>query len=107
MLQIRVADGSLRRLVGKCLRVGVLDGEQRTEPERGVPQGSGLSPLLGNVYLHYTLDVWFEREVKPRIWLKWLCRRSQRTRLTWERYKRLLARFPLPRPRVVVQIWGV
>ena len=258
MLQIRVADGSLRRLVGKCLRVGVLDGEERTEPERGAPQGSGLSPLLGNVYLHYTLDVWFEREVKPRlggeavlvrycddfviglerredaqrvmdvlpkrmerfglrlhpqktrliaferpaagqrggkgpgtfeflgftlywrrtrrghwqmgcktrakglrrfvgavsewcrrhrhlpvqdqhaaltrrlvghfhyfgvngnypslarvvratqrIWLKWLRRRSQRTRLTWERYKRLLARFPLPRPRVVVRIWAV
>ena len=258
MLRIRVADGSLRRLVGKCLRVGVLDGEERTEPERGAPQGSGLSPLLGNVYLHYTLDVWFEREVKPRlggeavlvrycddfviglerredaqrvmdvlpkrmerfglrlhpgktrliaferpaagqrggkgpgtfeflgftlywrrtrrghwqmgcktrakglrrfvgavsewcrrhrhlpvqdqhaaltrrlvghfhyfgvngnypslarvvratqrIWLKWLRRRSQRTRLTWERYKRLLARFPLPRPRVVVRIWAV
>ena len=37
------------------------------EPERGTPQGSGLSPLLGNLYLHYTLDVWFEREVKPRL----------------------------------------
>ena len=67
MLRIRVADGSLRRLVGKCVRVGVLDGEERTEPERGAPQGSGLSPLLGNLYLHYTLDVWFEREVKPRL----------------------------------------
>ena len=67
MLRIRVADGSLRRLVGKCVRVGVLEGEERTEPERGVAQGSGLSPLLGNLYLHYTLDVWFEREVKPRL----------------------------------------
>ena len=46
MLRIRVADGSLRRLVGKCVRVGVLDGEERTEPERGTPQGSGLSPTL-------------------------------------------------------------
>ena len=253
----RVADGSLRRLVGKCVRVGVLDGEERTEPERGTPQGSGLSPLLGNLYLHHTLDVWFEREVKPRlggeavlvrycddfvigfercedaqrvaevlgkrmerfglrlhpektrliaferpeagqrsgkgpgtfdflgftmywrrtwrgrwqmwcktrskglrrfnrrvsewcrrhrhlpvevqhaalkrrlaghfnyfgvngnhrslarvvhatqrVWRKWLRRRSQRTRLTWERFNRLLERFPLPRPRVVVRIWG-
>ena len=257
MLQIRVIDGSLRRLVGKCVRVGVLDGEERTEPERGTPQGSGLSPLLGNLYLHHTLDVWFEREVKPRlggeavlvrycddfvigferredaqrvekvlgkrmerfgltlhpektrliaferprakerggkgpgtfdflgftmywrrtrhgrwemwcktrgeslrrfnravaercrrhrhhevqaqhaalkrrlvghfnyfgvngnarsmmrvrhatirVWFKWLRRRSQRTRLTWERFARLLERFPLPRPRVVVRIWG-
>ena len=30
-------------------------------------QGSSLSPLLGNVYLHYVLDVWFEREVRPRL----------------------------------------
>ena len=67
MLRIRVADGSLRRLVGKCVRVGVLHGEERTEPERGTPQGSGLSPLLGNLYLHHKLDVWFEREVKARL----------------------------------------
>ena len=257
MLRIRVADGSLRRLVGKCVRVGVLDGEERTEPERGVAQGSGLSPLLGNLYLHHTLDVWFEREVKPRlrgkavlvrycddfvigferredaqrvaevlgkrmerfglrlhpqktrliaferpeagqrggkgpgtfdflgftmywrrtrrgrwqmwcktrskglrrfnravaewcrrhrhlpvkdqhaaltrrlvghfnyfgvngnirslarvvhaterVWFKWLRRRSQRTRLTWERFNQLLERIPLPRPRVAVRIWG-
>ena len=254
---VALADGSLRRLVGKCVRVGVLDGEERTEPERGTPQGSGPSPLLGNLYLHHTLDVWFEREVKPRlggeavlvrycddfvigfersedaqrvaevlgkrmerfglrlhpektrliaferpeagqrsgkgpgtfdflgftmywrrtrrghwqmwcktrskglrrfnrmvcewcrrhrhlpvevqhaalkrrlaghftyfrvngnhrslarvvhatqrVWRKWLRRRSQRTRLTWERFNRLLERFPLPRPRVVVRIWG-
>jgi group II intron reverse transcriptase/maturase len=67
MLQIRVADGSLLRLIGKCLHVGVLDGEEYSEPDRGTTQGSVLSPLLGNVYLHYVLDVWFEREVKPRL----------------------------------------
>ena len=67
MLQIRVADGSLLRLIGKCLHVGVLDGEEYSEPERGATQGSVLSPLLGNVYLHYVLDVWFEQEVKPRL----------------------------------------
>ena len=67
MLQIRVADGSLLRLIGKCLHVGVLDGADYTEPEMGTIQGSGLSPLLGNIYLHYVLDLWFEREVKPRL----------------------------------------
>ncbi len=257
MLQARVADGSMLRLIGKCLQVGVLDGEEYSEPDQGTTQGSVLSPLLGNVYLHYVLDVWFEREVKPRLcgeatliryaddfvigferhddaervltvlgkrmgrhgltlhpdktrliaferprasqrggkgpgtfdflgftfywrrtrrgrwtmwcktrharlrraiqsvaewcrrhrhlpvavqhaaltrrlvghfnyfgvngnsrslaclvsvterlWLKWLRRRSQRTRLTWERFKQLLARFPLPRPRITVQVWG-
>jgi group II intron reverse transcriptase/maturase len=67
MLQIRVADGSLLRLIGKCLHVGVLDGEAYAESDIGAAQGSVLSPLLGNVYLHYVLDQWFEREVKPRL----------------------------------------
>jgi len=257
MLQIRIADGSLLRLIGKCLHVGVLDGEAYSEPDRGTTQGSVLSPLLGNVYLHYVLDVWFEREAKPRLggaatliryaddfiigfehredaqrvmtvlekrferyglalhpgktrliafgrplasqcdgkgpgtfdflgftfywgrtrrgrwmmlcktrharlrrtmqsvaewcrryrhlpvqaqhaalkrrlvghfnyfgvngnfrslaglvhetkhaWFKWLRRRSQRTRLNWERFERLLERYPLPRPRLTVRIWG-
>jgi group II intron reverse transcriptase/maturase len=255
MLRIRVGDRSLLRLIGKCLHVGVLDGEEYTEPDQGATQGSVLSPLLGNVYLHYVLDLWFERAIKPRlrgraclvryaddfvigferqddakrvmavlpkrmerfgltlhpdktrllpfarpfgrsgkgpatfdllgfthywrrtrkgkwmmwcktmrvrlgrmiqsvteycrshrhdsvkeqhaaltrrivghfnyygvngnirslkrllimirpIWLKWLCRRSQKPGLTWERYVLLLARFPLPVPRIRVQLWG-
>jgi group II intron reverse transcriptase/maturase len=257
MLELRVADGSLLRLIGKCLHVGVLDGTELSAPETGTAQGSVLSPLLGNVYLHYVLDLWFETEVKPRLrgratlvryaddfvigfeheedarrvravlgkrlsrfgltlhpdktrllpfrrppagqksgkgsasfdflgftlywarsrkgrwgmacktrraslrraiqsvtdwcrrhrhhpvqvqhaaltrrlrghfnyfgvsgnfrsllllveaarraWYKWLCRRSQRTRLTWERFADLLDQRPLPRPRITVRIWG-
>jgi RNA-directed DNA polymerase len=67
MLQVRVADGSLLRLIGKCLHVGVLDGEDYSSPEKGTAQGSVLSPLLGNVYLHYVLDLWFYRDVVPRL----------------------------------------
>lgn len=67
MLQERVADGSLLRLIGKCLHAGVLDGEELSTPETGTAQGSILSPLLGNLYLHHVLDRWFEREVKPRL----------------------------------------
>jgi group II intron reverse transcriptase/maturase len=257
MLELRVADGSLLRLIGKCLHVGVLDGADLSAPETGTAQGSVLSPLLGNVYLHYVLDLWFETEVRPRLrgratliryaddfvigfeheedarrvravlgkrlgrfgltlhpnktrllpfrrppagqksgkgsasfdflgftlywarsrsgrwgmacktrraslrraiqsvtdwcrrhrhhpvqvqhaaltrrlrghfnyfgvsgnfrsllllveaarraWYKWLCRRSQRTRLTWERFADLLDQRPLPRPRITVRIWG-
>jgi group II intron reverse transcriptase/maturase len=258
MLRIRVADSSLMRLIGKCLHVGVLEGEGLSRPEEGTPQGSVISPILGNVYLHYALDLWFEGNIRPhltgrallvryaddfvmgferqddaervmavlgkrlakfgltlhpdktrllpfgrppkeqhkgkgpgtfdflgftlywarnrwgkwnircktrsarlgrairrlysfcrgqrhqpvaeqhsalrrrirghfnyfgvngnirslrllvrhaeRAWFKWLCRRSQRARLTWERFTDLLKDFPLPRPRVLVQIWGV
>jgi RNA-directed DNA polymerase len=67
MLQKRLADGSLLRLIGKCLNVGVLDGEEFSTPEVGTAQGSVLSPLLGNIYLHYVLDEWFERVVRPRL----------------------------------------
>jgi RNA-directed DNA polymerase len=67
MLRDRIADERLVRLVGKCLHVGVLDGEEFLEPSEGTAQGSSLSPLLGNVYLHNVLDVWFEREVRPHL----------------------------------------
>ena len=59
MLQKRLADGSLLRLIGKCLNVGVLDGAEFSTPDVGTAQGSILSPLLGNIYLHYVLDEWF------------------------------------------------
>jgi group II intron reverse transcriptase/maturase len=67
MLQVRVPDGSMKRLVGKCLKVGILDGEDFAWTESGTVQGSVLSPLLGNIYLHYVLDLWFEKVVKPRL----------------------------------------
>jgi len=67
MLGVRVADGSLMRLIGKCLQVGVLEGVELSTSDSGTAQGSVLSPLLGNVYLHYVLDLWFEQEVKPRL----------------------------------------
>lgn len=67
MLRDKLADPSLLRLVGKCLRAGVLEGEEYSEPEEGTVQGSSLSPLLGNIYLHYVLDLWFEQEVVPRM----------------------------------------
>jgi retron-type reverse transcriptase len=67
MLEVRVADGSLLRLIGKCLHVGVLDGVEVSTSDTGTAQGSVLSPLLGNVYLHYVLDRWFDRRVKPQL----------------------------------------
>src|SRR5262245_10819298 len=67
MLRERVNDGSFLRLIGKCLHVGILDGEEFSEPDLGTVQGSVLSPMLGNIYLHHVLDLWFERDVRPRL----------------------------------------
>jgi group II intron reverse transcriptase/maturase len=67
LLQQRVRDGVVLRLIGKWLKAGVLEGGELTYPEAGTPQGGVISPLLANVYLHYVLDVWFEEVVKPRL----------------------------------------
>jgi len=67
MLQDRIADPSLLRLIGKCLHVGVLEGEVFSRPEEGTVQGSRLSPILGNIYLHHVLDRWFVDVVRPRM----------------------------------------
>ena len=67
MLEERIADKSFMRLVGKCLHVGVLDGQVFTRPDEGTVQGSIISPMLGNIYLHNVLDKWFEQQVKQRL----------------------------------------
>jgi RNA-directed DNA polymerase len=67
LLRHRIRDGVLLRLIGKWLNAGVLEEGSVTIPEAGTPQGGVVSPLLANVYLHYVLDIWFEREVKPRL----------------------------------------
>jgi retron-type reverse transcriptase len=64
MLEERIDDGALIRLVCKWLRAGILEEDGRLEhPESGTPQGGIVSPVLANVYLHYVLDLWFERRV--------------------------------------------
>jgi group II intron reverse transcriptase/maturase len=67
LLKRRVRDGVLLRLIGKWLNAGVLEEGVLTFPEAGTPQGGVISPLLANVFLHYVLDEWFEREVRPRL----------------------------------------
>jgi len=65
LLQLRVRDGVVLRLIGKWLHAGVLEEGVVFHPETGTPQGGVISPLLANIYLHYVLDEWFERQVKP------------------------------------------
>ena len=67
LLRIRIGDPKLLALIRRFLKAGVMIEGQRFDTEDGVPQGASLSPLLANVYLHYVLDQWFERDVKPRL----------------------------------------
>ena len=67
LLRLRVRDGVVVQLIGKWLNAGVLEEGKVSYPEQGTPQGSGISPLLSNLYLHYVLDTWIEQVVKPRM----------------------------------------
>ena len=67
ILDQRVTDGVIRRMIDKWLKAGVLeDGLLRFATE-GTPQGGVISPLLSNIFLHVVLDRWFEDEVRPRM----------------------------------------
>jgi RNA-directed DNA polymerase len=66
-LDIRVRDGVLRRVIGKWLKAGVMEDGDVHHVDAGTPQGGVISPLLANVYLHETLDKWFESDLKPRL----------------------------------------
>jgi len=67
LLQRRVRDGVLLRLIGKWLNAGVMEDGCLSYSESGSPQGGVISPILANVFLHYVLDDWFAKEVQPRL----------------------------------------
>jgi group II intron reverse transcriptase/maturase len=71
ILQKRVNDGAILRLIGMWLRVGVMEEGQVVRSEDGTPQGAPISPILANIFLHAVLDEWFQTEVRPR--MKWNC----------------------------------
>ncbi|MGK5089297.1 reverse transcriptase domain-containing protein [Bdellovibrionota bacterium FG-2] len=67
MLQKRIVDKHLLALIGKWLNVGVIEDGRLLMSENGTYQGSVISPVLANLYLHEVLDLWFEKEVRPRM----------------------------------------
>jgi len=67
VLHRRIGDGAILRLIGKWLHAGVLEDGELRQTDSGTPQGGVISPMLANIFLHDILDVWFEREVKPRL----------------------------------------
>ena len=64
-LKRRIADSAFLRLIERFLKAGVISEGHYIATDRGTPQGSVLSPVLANIYLHYTLDSWFEHEFRP------------------------------------------
>lgn len=67
MLSERIEDSSFLRLIKKWLKAGILEEDGKViYPVTGTPQGGIVSAVLANIYLHYVLDIWFEKVVKPR-----------------------------------------
>lgn len=67
MVDVRMGDGAIQRLIGKWLNAGVMEKGKLARTERGSPQGGVISPLLANIYLHYVVDLWFARVVRPKL----------------------------------------
>lgn len=67
MLKLRIADRRFIELVEKFLKAGIMEDGKKYKSEVGTPQGGNISTILANIYLHYTLDLWFGKAVKSQI----------------------------------------
>ena len=65
MVAHRIADPLILRLIGKWLKAGCMVEGVVLRTEEGSPQGGPISPILSNIYLHFVLDLWFDKKIKP------------------------------------------
>ena len=65
-LRHRIGDERVVRLITRMLKCGIMEDGLVSASEEGTPQGSILSPLLSNIYLHYVLDLWFNRRLRKQ-----------------------------------------
>lgn len=67
MLEERINDKAFVGLIQKWLKAGIMEPDNKViHPATGTPQGGIVSPVLANIYMHYVLDLWFEKRVKPK-----------------------------------------
>jgi RNA-directed DNA polymerase len=65
MVAHRIADPVILSLIGKWLNAGAMKDGVVIHTDDGTPQGGPISPVLSNIYLHFLLDLWFEKKIKP------------------------------------------
>lgn len=62
-----VQDKNFLRYIKRFLNAGIMEGTELKDSDRGTPQGGLISPVLANVYLHYVLDLWLEKAIRPKL----------------------------------------
>ena len=68
MLKLKIKHQAILNLINQWLKARIVTPEgQKIKPTSGTPQGGIISPILANIYLHYALDIWFEKQVKPKM----------------------------------------
>jgi group II intron reverse transcriptase/maturase len=65
-LENDIADKNFLRYVKRLLIAGVMEGTEWKDSDKGTPQGGQISPVLANVYLHYVLDLWYEKVLRKK-----------------------------------------
>jgi len=63
-IEHKIEDKNLRRLIVRFLKAGIMEAGIKQDTPRGTPQGASCSPILANIYLHYVLDLWFDKIVR-------------------------------------------
>ena len=63
-IEHRIQDFNLRRLIARFLKAGIIEAGIKYDTPQGTPQGGVCSPILANIYLHYVLDLWFDKIVR-------------------------------------------
>ena len=66
-LKQRISDPTFLSLVARFLKSGIMEEGRYQGTDKGTPQGGVLSPILSNIYLHFVLDLWFEKEAKKEL----------------------------------------
>jgi group II intron reverse transcriptase/maturase len=66
-LEQRIGDPNFLRLIVRFLKAGIIEEGEYQESDKGTPQGGILSPVLSNIYLHYVLDLWFEKVARRQV----------------------------------------
>ena len=66
-LENDIQDKNFLRYIKRFLIAGIIEGTELKDSEKGTPQGGLISPVLANVYLHYVLDLWFEKVIKEKL----------------------------------------